>query len=96
MRLPTRQAVRLTDVPSVVRGRVDFSASNNGLVGYTDSHGDYLVKSYGLVIACWLEEGNRIWVMDSNDEDIKYDSTVNHLSFVRRGFDAIARDLVKA
>ena len=95
MRVPTRQSVRLGDVPSMVRARLDFSASSNGLVGYTDSQGDYIVKSYGLVIACWLEEGDRLWVMDKDDEDIKYESTANHISYVKQGIDIVRKTLAK-
>jgi hypothetical protein len=41
----TRQRVRLSEVHNLIRPRLDFSAGNNSLVGYTNAKGEYVIKS---------------------------------------------------
>ena len=88
-RIPTRQVVRLTEVPNMVRALLDFSSCNNSLVGYTDKDGAYLVKSYGNIVA-YYAEGEVFY-----DDEPSYDSDLVRISYIKRGFDLLSRQTQK-
>jgi hypothetical protein len=88
MKLPTRQMVRLSEVPNMVRVLIDFSACGNTLVGYTDKDGGYTVKSYGNIIAYYYE-GEAFY------GEATYDSDHGRLTYIKQGFDLLARKTQK-
>lgn len=83
--VPTRQVVRLSEVPHMITARLDFSSCRNTLVGYTDNNGDYIVKSYKKLIGALTSEG-MLWV---EDEPEAYDE--GRCSAIQRGFESLLR-----
>ena len=77
---PTRQRVNLSQAPSLIRHRLDFTAGANTLRGYTNYEGDYIIKSYAEVIGRWNKDGS-VWITDQKFSQ----TTSRHTSVVRRG-----------
>ena len=77
---PTRQRVNLTQAPSLIRHKLDFTAGANTLRGYTNYEGDYIIKSYAEVIGRWNKDGS-VWITDQKFSQ----TTSRHTSVVRRG-----------
>lgn len=76
----TRQRVRLDEAPALIRRKLDFSAGANTLRGFTNSSGDYIVKSYAEVIGRWNADGS-VWITDEKFSQ----TTSRHTNIVRRG-----------
>ena len=75
-KVPTRQVVRLTEVPQMIQARLDFSSCRNTLVGFTDKDGAYIVKSYREPMA-YLDTDGTLYIEDDTD---------TRLPYVREGF----------
>ena len=84
-KVPTRQVVRLAETPAMILMMLDFSSCGNTLVGYTDSDGDYVIKSYGEILG-WRsgETGETSYAVDC-----EYESDQTRLKYIRQGFDRL-------
>ena len=69
----------------MITARLDFSSCRNTLVGFTDSNGDYIVKSYKNLIGALTSEG-MLWV---EDEPKGFDE--GRCVIVKRGFESLVR-----
>jgi hypothetical protein len=70
----------------MIQARLGFSSCNNTLVGFTDKDGDYIVKSYGQVLAVFSTEGEAFY-----SDEYEYASEETRLDYARKGFERLAK-----
>lgn len=83
----TRQRVSIGEAESCIRARLDFSAGANTLRGYTNSDGDYIIKSYDEVIVRAGVDGS-VWITGEYFSN----TTSRHLAIAKRGIKSWATD----